>query len=54
MIDIVTVNWNAGPQLKKCLDSVLAHNKGEISRIIVVDNGSTDGSADAVERLPGV
>jgi GT2 family glycosyltransferase len=54
MIDIVTVNWNAGPQLKECLDSVLAHNKGEVSRIIVVDNGSTDGSADAVERLPGV
>jgi GT2 family glycosyltransferase len=54
MIDIVTVNWNAGPQLKECLDSVLAHNKGEVSRIIVVDNGSTDGSADAVERLSGV
>ena len=54
MIDIVTVNWNAGLQLKECLDSVLAHNKGEVTRIIVVDNGSTDGSADAVERLPGV
>jgi GT2 family glycosyltransferase len=54
MIDIVTVNWNAGPQLKECLDSVLAHDKGKVARIIVVDNGSTDGSADAVEGLPGV
>ena len=53
-LDVVIVNWNAGPQLKDCLDSVLAHNKGELPRIIVVDNGSTDGSADAVERLPGV
>ncbi len=54
MIDIVTVNWNAGSQLKECCDSVLAHNTVEVSRIIVVDNGSTDGSADAVESLPGV
>ena len=54
MISIVTVNWNAGPQLKECLDSLLAHNTGEVSRILVVDNGSTDGSADAVESLPGV
>lgn len=54
MLDIVTVNWNAGYQLKECLDTVLACNKGKVSRIIVVDNGSTDGSVDAVERLPGV
>jgi len=54
MIDIITVNWNAGPQLKECLDSVITHNKGEVSRIIVVDNGSTDGSAESVEGLPPV
>lgn len=54
MIDIVTVNWNAGPQLKDCIESVLAHSHGKVSRIIVVDNGSTDGSADVLESLPGV
>lgn len=54
MIDIITVNWNAGSQLKECLESVITQNKGEVFRIIVVDNGSTDGSTDRVEGLPNV
>lgn len=54
IIDIVIVNWNAGSQLKECLESVITHNKGEVSRIIVVDNGSTDGSADTIENWPDV
>ncbi len=54
MLDLITVNWNSGPQLKECIDSVITHNKGKVARIIVVDNGSTDGSADNVENLPGV
>ncbi|GAU07624.1 glycosyltransferase family 2 protein [Desulfoplanes formicivorans] len=54
MIDIITVNWNAGYQLKECLESVIANNKNEVSRIIVVDNGSTDNSANEVEKLPNV
>lgn len=51
---VVIVNWNAGPQLKECIESIIIYNKGQVSRIIVVDNGSTDGSADAVEGLPDV
>ncbi|QEY59398.1 glycosyltransferase family 2 protein [Pseudomonas sp. C27(2019)] len=54
MIDIVIVNWNAGYQLKECLESVLNYNKSEVSSIVVVDNGSTDGSADAVDGMPNV
>lgn len=54
MINIVTVNWNSGLQLNDCLDSVRSHNKGEVSRIIVVDNGSTDGSIEAIEDHSGV
>lgn len=54
MIDIVIVNWNAGVQLKECIDSVLEHNIGQVSRIVVVDNGSADGSADLVAELPMV
>ncbi|WP_082925946.1 glycosyltransferase family 2 protein [Halomonas sp. G11] len=54
MIDIVIVNWNSGHQLKECVDSVIIHNNGEVSQIIVVDNGSTDDSANAIEALPYV
>lgn len=54
MIDIVIVNWNAGVQLKECINSVVEHGDAQVSRIIVVDNGSTDGSADAIAGLPRV
>ena len=54
LLDIVIVNWNAGSQLRECVDSVLEHDSGCVGRIILVDNGSTDGSADSVEGLPGV
>lgn len=54
MIDIVIVNWNAGFQLRECIDSVLNHNKGELCRIIVVDNGSIDDSVATIEGLSGV
>lgn len=54
MLDIIIVNWNAGSQLRECVESVLAHGDGLVTRLVVVDNGSTDGSADAVDGLPGV
>ncbi|MDO9424798.1 MAG: glycosyltransferase family 2 protein [Methylobacter sp.] len=52
--DAVIVNWNAGIQLRECVDSVIQHGHSYINRIIVIDNGSTDGSENAVEGLPNV
>lgn len=54
MIDIVIVNWNSGAQLKECLDSVLEYREDQVGKIIVVDNGSIDGSVDGVDELTGV
>lgn len=48
-IDIVIVNWNAGDLLRACVQSVLDHAGDTVARIIVVDNGSVDGS---IRRLP--
>lgn len=50
MLDIVIVNWNAGEQIQSCLESIAAsHRAGElVSRVVVVDNASTDGS---IERI---
>ena len=53
-MDVVIVNWNAGIQLRQCVDSLLVNDNNEIKRIIVIDNGSTDGSADSIEDLPRV
>ena len=56
-VDIIIVNWNAGGQLRDCLESINnAANRDsfELSRVVVVDNASWDGSADGLEdlRLP--
>ena len=45
-IDIIIVNWNSGPQLQACIESIRAHGDGLVGRCIVVDNGSSDGSTD--------
>lgn len=50
MIDvgIVILNWNTRDLLKRCLETVLA-SKGDFTyRVVVVDNASSDGSADMV------
>jgi len=44
MIDIVIVNWNSGQMLSNCVFSILNGNHDSIGKIIIVDNGSVDGS----------
>lgn len=46
---IVIVNWNSGQQLRDCIASIPAAadrlgDAGRLARIVVVDNGSADGS----------
>jgi GT2 family glycosyltransferase len=47
-VSIVVVNWNTRPLLLDCLGSVFATVEGLRYEVWVVDNGSSDGSADAV------
>jgi hypothetical protein len=49
-VDIVIVNWNAGEQLRACLGSIAAMNREgyELLRVVVVDNASSDGSAEGL------
>lgn len=51
MISVVIVNWNAGSRLLDCVTSALA---GGADEVVVVDNASTDGSADALQKSPRV
>ena len=46
LVDIVIVNWNSGDQLRDCLASIEHYGGAAVRRVIVVDNGSTDSSAD--------
>jgi len=49
-VSIVVLNWNARAFLARCLDSI-AHHTREPYELIVVDNGSDDGSPALVERM---
>ncbi|MEP7106634.1 MAG: glycosyltransferase family 2 protein [Ferruginibacter sp.] len=49
MVDIVIVNWNSGPYLRKCIDSILlSNNDSLINNIFVIDNHSSDQSLAGV------
>jgi GT2 family glycosyltransferase len=48
-VSVVVVTYNALPWVEQCLDSVRGRD------VVVVDNGSTDGTVELVrERYPGV
>lgn len=51
MLSVITVNWNVRDLLLECVDSV-TKSAGEMAfEHVVVDNASSDGSADAVAEL---
>ena len=53
-LSIVIVSFNARDDLSRCLQSLHDAPPATAHEIIVVDNRSTDGSADAARRWPGV
>lgn len=53
-VSMLVMNWNGRQYLRQCLDSILAQDYPNIE-IILLDNGSTDGSAEFVrESYPSV
>ena len=54
-LSIIIVNWNAKDLLLACLESIYQTCKEVAMEVFVIDNGSTDGSGEAVkERFPKV
>lgn len=52
-VTVIIVNWNGGTLLNECLTR-LTQQSLPPARILVMDNGSTDGSAQRAELIPGV
>lgn len=50
-VDIVIVNWNAGPLLKECFESLAKFAYRDISEVVLVDNASTDGSVEECQSI---
>ncbi len=53
LASVVVVNWNGGAMVDAAVESVLAQTCAERLRLIVVDNASTDGSAEALTAKYG-
>ncbi|WP_321474021.1 glycosyltransferase family 2 protein [uncultured Paludibaculum sp.] len=49
LVSVTIVTYNSGRYIKRCLESVLAQ-KGPQIEIVVIDNNSTDGTRDILER----
>ena len=53
-IDIVIVNWNAGLLVKECIDSIIKYKGALVSKIVVVDNNSSDDSSNFLDNYTEV
>lgn len=52
-VTVIVVNWNAGDLLSRCLHDLLRQTI-QPACILVMDNGSRDGSTEQAAQLPGV
>lgn len=50
LVYIIIVNWNRRELLAECLHSIEGHTSYPNFRVVVVDNGSTDGSLELVRK----
>jgi GT2 family glycosyltransferase len=53
-LSIIIVSYNARADLERCLASLQAAPPRVVHEIVVVDNASTDGSAETAQRFVGV
>jgi GT2 family glycosyltransferase len=53
-LSIIIVSFNARVDLERCLGSLREHSPDTAHEVIVVDNGSTDGSVEAARRAADV
>jgi GT2 family glycosyltransferase len=51
IVSIIVLNWNGKEFIKKCLESIKKFTSPELYEVIVVDNGSKDGSVEMLQQM---
>lgn len=52
-VSVITCCWNSEPYIAQCIESVAAQQGVEIEHVFV-DGGSTDGTLERIQSLPGI
>lgn len=50
-VSIILINWNQWRESLDCIDSIFSSIENNLFEIILVDNGSTDGSIEMIEEM---
>ena len=53
LVSFIVVNWNGSAYLEECLQALMAQTYKSFE-VLVVENGSTDNSAEILKRFPAV
>lgn len=53
-IAVIVLTWNGLEDTRRCLESVLRNTEDTQAEIIVVDNGSTDGTVEYLRTVPRI
>lgn len=53
LVTVVIVNWNSGELLRECV-AHLVRQSFQPTRILIMDNASTDGSIEFAQSIPGI
>ena len=54
LVSVVVLTWNGLEYTKPCLRSVLRNTKPSDAEVVVVDNGSTDGTVEYLRSVEGI
>ena len=49
-VAVIILNWNGEKLLREFLPSVVKNTNTDLGRVVVVDNHSTDGTSEAIEK----
>ncbi len=49
-VNVIVTTYNYAAYIAHAVDSVLTQTYGHITRVIIIDDGSTDGTADLIDR----